>query len=179
MLEGVSVGDTAMAKGNGKRNGKRPCAKSLANLKPPVKKGEIRNPKGINHKPTAFDRFCEMLEEHEKLTTEDGREIMLGREDQGLLKLIRKFQRGPQHELNDPNWRMAVQEILSRRMPIPREPQVVIGNVSVEHTEIAATFVQQIRDNTGREDVTSDDVWKALGAMDGHAHDHAGRGSSR
>jgi hypothetical protein len=127
-----------------------------------VKPGQVLNPKGISHKPTTFDRFCEFLEEHEKLTTEDGQEIMLGREDQGLLKLIRKFQRGPQHELNDPNWRMAVQEILSRRMPVPRDPQVVIGNVSVEHTTLAVSFVDQVRAKTGRDNVTSDDVLRAL-----------------
>lgn len=150
-----------MAKNNGKRNGKRPTAKSLANLRP-AKKGEVRNPKGISHKPTCLDKLCMMLEHKGTIELEDGTKLELDAETQGLRMLLEKWSQGPQHKLNDPNWRWAGQEILARRMPILREPSVIIGNVSVEHTTQAVTFVDQVREKTGRDNVTSDDVLRAL-----------------
>lgn len=150
-----------MAKNNGKRNGKRPTAKSLANLRP-AQKGDVRNPKGISHKPTCLDKLAMMLEHKGTIELEDGTKLELDAETQGLTMLLNKWRKGPQHMTNDPDWRWAGQEILSRRMPIPREPAVIIGNVNVEHTTQAVTFVEQVREKTGRDNVTSDDVLRAL-----------------
>ncbi len=153
-------------KRNGKRNGRKHPPKGVV---PPqlaatmFKPGQVGNPKGINRKPTAFDKLCEMLEGGvEVVELEDGTKLELDAETQGLRKLLNKWKNGPQHATNDPDWRWAGGEILSRRMPVPREPQVVIGNVNVEQTNQAITFVDKIRETTGRTDVTSGDVLEAL-----------------
>jgi hypothetical protein len=45
-------------------------AKSLANMAPPIKKGEIRNPRGINRKRPWTDRMFSMTEEPLRITEE-------------------------------------------------------------------------------------------------------------
>ncbi len=155
-----------MAKNGTKRkyNGKRPPKGVI----PPqlaahvVKPGQVLNPKGISHKPTCLDKLAMMLEHKGTIELEDGTKLELDAETEGLRMLLDKWRKGPQHKLNDPNWRWAGQEILARRMPIPREPQVLIGNVSVEHTSLAVSFVDQVRAKAGRDNVTSDDVLRML-----------------
>jgi hypothetical protein len=154
-----------MPRGNNKPRKGPPKGVVPENFKDTVAKpGDVKNPLGINRKPGPFDKLCAMLEESRTVTLDDGRVITLDREEQGLLVLVRKMQRGPSHELNDPNWRFAVDEILSRRMPKPRDAVVNVGQVNVSHTVLGVSFVDQLREGTGRDSISSQDVLDALDA---------------
>lgn len=151
-----------MGKRNGKRNGKRAMhANSLANLVPPVK-GERRNPSGLSKKPRGL--FAALTQYFDEVVTEelDGKTVQSERVDVLARIVGGAALRGPRHDTNDQNWRSCVQAVFDRLAPIPREPSVLIGNVSVEHTSVAVSFVDQVREKTGRDSVTSDDVLKAL-----------------
>lgn len=147
-----------MGKTNNKKNGKRKMSpNSLANLKPFEKgnKAAVGRRKGLFASLEAY--FNEVVvEEH------DGKMVEMDRNDVLARIVGRHAVRGPLDMVNDPNWRSCVQAVFDRLAPIPREPQVLIGNVSVEHTSVAVSFVDQVRAKAGRDSVTSDDVLKML-----------------
>ncbi len=150
-----------MGKRNGKRNGKRVMhANSLKNLKP-FEKGNNANPSGLGRRKGLFASLEKYFDE---VVTEerDGETVQSERVDVLARIVGGAALRGPRHDTNDPNWRSCVQAVFDRLAPIPREPSVLIGNVSVEHTTVAVSFVDQVREKAGRDSVTSDDVLKAL-----------------
>lgn len=150
-----------------KDNGRRPKkGVSPAHLVPhQIKPGQVLNPQGISgHTITAELRAY--LEEKVRRTLEDGTEINWPRRKVLTHILGALAMKGPDRRTtHDANWQFAMRQVLDRVDPVPRETTLLAVNVQTEHTHVAVNFIDGIREKTGRQDITHDDVLRALEAQ--------------
>jgi hypothetical protein len=138
-----------MGKANGKKNGKRQMSpNSLANLKP-FEKG---NKASVGHRRSLF-KSLEVYFNKRTMIEQDGKRVEVDRNDALAALVGGAALRGPNHDTNDPNWRSCVQAIFDRLAPVPKEPAVIVGNVNVEQTNVAVSWIDQVREKAGRANV--------------------------
>lgn len=162
-------------KDNGQRSKKGMSPASLANIVPhQVKKGQILNPAGHNQHTISADLKA-YLEETVHHTLDDGTEINWPKRKVLSRLLVTTAIKGPT-ATPDQNWQFAMRQVLDRVDPVPRETPMLAVNVQSEHTHVAVNFIDGIREKTGRQDITHDDVLRALEdqAFGGNGRDGVG-----
>lgn len=130
-----------------------------------IQKGQVLNPKGINRRPGIFSHVWDMLGEG-VVDPNTNRKIPKAK---AMARILGNCAlRGPGTNLeghtlsNSPNWRFAMQAILERTDPVPRETALFAVNVQAEHTTLAISFCERVRQAVGHADITSRDVLSTL-----------------
>lgn len=159
----------APTRGNGKRNGKpkkhKVSAKSLANLRAPIKKGEVLNPNGINgqNRKRTWQEECELwYDETEEITLPNGDKRMLTRREMGVRLAGRRVLAGLQPGADyDP----MVKVLLDRVWPVPCETGPPVNVVTVQQNTSHVTqvaFLDEVRARAGSNTIGVQDVLDTL-----------------